>query len=73
MSKRKKYLKFHRGIALFLTENYSVEMEWDTGAQWFYLLTQINTGDHRGFEFNISLFKVSARFQFYDNRHEDKR
>ena len=68
----KRVTKWGRGFNLQLTKNKNIEIEWDDDRNWFWLEAGINTGDHWGFEFYISILKVSFAFKFYDGRHRDE-
>ena len=68
----KRVTKWGRGFNLQLTKNKNIEIEWDSNMHWFWLYAGINTGDHWGFEFYISILKISFTFKFYDGRHRDE-
>lgn len=61
-----------RGFFIQLSKNKNIEVEWASAwARWFWIEFGINSGDHWGVEFYISILKVDLRFQFYDARHRD--
>jgi|APSaa5957512576_1039674.scaffolds.fasta_scaffold01691_14 hypothetical protein len=70
----RRFLKYDSGFNLNLTKNKSIEVEWDHSewVEWFYLSVGTRSGDHRGFEFSVSLFKANFSIKFYDHRHRNR-
>ena len=64
-----RFIRFEKGLHITLSENKNIEIEWDTNRSWFWLNAGINSGDHWGFEFYISILKISLSFIFFDKRH----
>lgn len=52
-------------------DNYAIELQLDKSSNLIGFEIRLRlSGDHRGFDFSVSLFGFDARFAFYDMRHE---